>query len=162
MGFQFHRRVSLGKNGFLNLSSSGVSASQRTSWGSFGTRGFSIRTGIPGLSYRKRYKKGDPTAIIVILLMVIVPLVWALLQVVVSVVLLIARIVVIAALWILVVLWELTKWCALTASDFAKYCFGQLRRRRLERQRPEQLTASRHAIAVEVSHDEESSKSSQE
>ncbi|MEQ8926079.1 MAG: hypothetical protein RLO81_09725 [Fulvivirga sp.] len=40
------------------MSKSGASFSQRTGWGSIGSRGFSIRTGIPGLYFRKSWGKG--------------------------------------------------------------------------------------------------------
>lgn len=50
MGFRFHKRV--GRRAGLNFSKSGVSASFRGRWGSVGTRGYSIRTGIPGLFFR--------------------------------------------------------------------------------------------------------------
>ena len=52
MGFRFYKRVNYGDGVGLNVSKSGLSPSIRTSLGSFGSRGFSIRTGIPGLSYR--------------------------------------------------------------------------------------------------------------
>ncbi|MCX7987042.1 MAG: DUF4236 domain-containing protein [Bacteroidales bacterium] len=57
MGFRYYRRINLG-NGFgLNVSKSGISPSIRTRWGAFGAKGFSIRTGLPGLSYRKAYSR---------------------------------------------------------------------------------------------------------
>lgn len=37
------------------MSGSGLSVSKRTKYGSFGTSGFSIRTGIPGLSFRSSW-----------------------------------------------------------------------------------------------------------
>lgn len=52
MGFRFYRRANLGGGLGLNLSKSGVSPSIRTKYGSFGSRGFSIPTGIRGLYYR--------------------------------------------------------------------------------------------------------------
>lgn len=52
MGFRFFRRVG-GKKGWgLNISGSGVSSSYRSKYGSFGSKGFSIKTGIAGLSFR--------------------------------------------------------------------------------------------------------------
>lgn len=57
MGFQFYKRLKI-KNGFgLNLSKSGISSSIRTRKGSISTKGYSIKTGIKGLNYRKRYSK---------------------------------------------------------------------------------------------------------
>lgn len=53
MGFRFNKRISIGKGFGFNISKSGVSPSIRTKLGSFSTKGFSIRTGVPGLSYRK-------------------------------------------------------------------------------------------------------------
>ena len=52
MGFRFYKRVNYGDGLGLNVSKSGISPSIRTSLGSFGSKGFSIRTGISGLSYR--------------------------------------------------------------------------------------------------------------
>ena len=52
MGIRYQKRINLGKGAGLNLSKSGVSASYRTKYGSIGPKGFSIRTGIPGLTYR--------------------------------------------------------------------------------------------------------------
>ena len=53
MGFRFSKRINLGKGFGLNLSKSGVSPSVRTKLGSFSTKGYSLKTGVPGLSYRK-------------------------------------------------------------------------------------------------------------
>jgi hypothetical protein len=53
MGFRFYKRINFGKGFGLNISNSGISPSVRTKIGSFSTKGFSIRTGIPGVSYRK-------------------------------------------------------------------------------------------------------------
>ncbi len=52
MGIRYQKRIKLGKGVGLNVSKSGVSPSLRTKYGSIGPKGFSIRTGIPGLSYR--------------------------------------------------------------------------------------------------------------
>ncbi len=52
MPLNYRKRVSLGNGVGLNVSQSGVSTSLRTRQGSIGSRGFSIRTGIPGLSFR--------------------------------------------------------------------------------------------------------------
>ena len=56
MGFRYQRRI--GKGLGLNLSKSGISTSYRTKYGSIGSKGFSLRTGIPGLTFRSR-KSGD-------------------------------------------------------------------------------------------------------
>ena len=68
MGFRFQRRIKLGKGLGLNVSRSGFSLSQRTSWGTFGTRGVSIRTGIPGLSLRFGRRSGGGLVALVVAL----------------------------------------------------------------------------------------------
>ncbi len=53
MGWRFFRRIKLFGGLGLNLSKKGISASIRTPFGSVNSRGgYSIRTPIPGLSYR--------------------------------------------------------------------------------------------------------------
>ena len=52
MGFRYSKRIKIGGGAGFNLSKSGVSGSVRTKFGSVSPRGFSIRTGIPGLTYR--------------------------------------------------------------------------------------------------------------
>ena len=56
MGFKYNKRIKLGKRLGLNISKSGLSTSYRTKRGTISSKGFSIRTGIPGLIYRKRFK----------------------------------------------------------------------------------------------------------
>ncbi len=56
MGFRFQKRINLGKGFGFNISKSGISPSLRTKSGSISSKGFSVRTGIPGVSYRKSYK----------------------------------------------------------------------------------------------------------
>jgi fatty acid desaturase len=73
MAFRFFRRINLGNGLGLNVSKSGVSTSVRTRFGSFGSKGYSIRSGITGLSYRKyfgssRKGKNDAAAFLLILL----------------------------------------------------------------------------------------------
>ena len=58
MGFRFQKRIKLGKNFGVNLSKSGLSPSYRTKRGSLSTKGYSIKTGIKGVTYRKTFKKG--------------------------------------------------------------------------------------------------------
>lgn len=55
MGLRYRNRVNLGNGHGLNVSSSGVSYSKKTSWGSIGSKGFSVRTGIPGLSFYRSW-----------------------------------------------------------------------------------------------------------
>jgi hypothetical protein len=61
MGLRYQKRVNLGKGMGLQVSKSGLSASYRNRLGSIGSSGFSIRTGIPGLSIRQSWgKKSGP------------------------------------------------------------------------------------------------------
>ena len=87
MGFRFQRRINLGKGAGLNLSKSGVSTSVRTRYGTIGSKGFSVRTGVSGLTYRSRYRKGSDAGLIVLLMLAVVallPLIFRLLLAVVQ------------------------------------------------------------------------------
>jgi hypothetical protein len=57
MPVQFNKRVNLGNGLGVNISKSGFSSSYRTKYGTFGSRGFSIKTGIPGVTFRHRFSK---------------------------------------------------------------------------------------------------------
>jgi len=79
MELVFRRRVNLGKSLGLNVSKSGVSSSQRTRFGSFDTRGYSIRTGIPGMYYRGNWKKsGGLVFLIIPILLLVIVIIWIL------------------------------------------------------------------------------------
>jgi len=73
MAFRYFRRINVGNGLGLNVSKSGVSTSVRTRFGSFGSKGYSVRSGITGLSYRKyfgssRKGKNDAAAFLLIIL----------------------------------------------------------------------------------------------
>jgi hypothetical protein len=55
MGLSFRKRVNLGGGLGLNISKSGISPSVRTKGGTISNKGFSVRTGVPGVSYRKNF-----------------------------------------------------------------------------------------------------------
>ncbi|MEK6482413.1 DUF4236 domain-containing protein [Catalinimonas sp. 4WD22] len=59
MGFRFQQRKKITDWLRLNFSRSGISPSIRTKIGSFNPNGFSLLTGIPGLTYRKGRGKGN-------------------------------------------------------------------------------------------------------
>ncbi len=59
MGFKFQKRINLGKGFGLNISKSGVRPSYRNKRGSVSSKGYSIRTGIKGVSYRKTFFKSS-------------------------------------------------------------------------------------------------------
>jgi uncharacterized protein YegL len=71
MGFRYFRRINLGRGVGLNVSKSGVSPSYRTRFGSIGPRGFSVRSGIPGLSYRGGRSKGGGAAVVALIMLAI-------------------------------------------------------------------------------------------
>ncbi|WP_407654038.1 DUF4236 domain-containing protein [Aquimarina gracilis] len=71
MGFKYNKRIKLGKGFGLNISKSGVSPSYRTKRGSLSSRGYSIRTGIPGLTYRKSFKKSKGNGCLILLLILL-------------------------------------------------------------------------------------------
>lgn len=57
MGFRYQKRINLGKDLGLNISKSGISPSFRTKGGTLSSKGYSIRSGIPGMTYRKTFSK---------------------------------------------------------------------------------------------------------
>ena len=105
MGFRFQRRINLGGGWGLNTSGSGGSLSRRTRHGSIGTKGFSLRTGIPGLSFRQSWgKNSGAAAAIAILVMAVVAAAVQLLVLVIP------------------LIWQCLTWLALTIYDFGVYC----------------------------------------
>ncbi len=58
MGFRYNKRIGGNKGWGWNISGSGVSSSYRSKYGSIGSRGFSIKTGIPGLSFSSGWGSG--------------------------------------------------------------------------------------------------------
>ncbi len=57
MAFRFNRRVNLGKGLGVNISRFGITLIYKTKRGSLSTKSYSVRTGIPGLVYRKNFSK---------------------------------------------------------------------------------------------------------
>ena len=70
MGFRFHRRINLGNGVGINVSKSGISSSLRTKYGSISSKGFSLRTGIPGLTWRGGFGGKNGGAAILLLILV--------------------------------------------------------------------------------------------
>ncbi|PQJ77994.1 DUF4236 domain-containing protein [Polaribacter porphyrae] len=71
MGFRYQKRIKLGKGFGLNISKSGISSSLKTKRGTIGSKGFSVRTGIPGLTYRKTFSKSSRGGCLGIVLLLI-------------------------------------------------------------------------------------------
>ncbi len=59
MSFRFQKRINLGKGLSLNISKTGISPSFRTKAGSISTKGYSVRTGVSGINYRKSFSKSS-------------------------------------------------------------------------------------------------------
>lgn len=59
MSYRYQKRIKLFGGFGLNLSKSGMSWSVRGVGGSIGSKGYSIKTGIKGLTYRSAFKKSD-------------------------------------------------------------------------------------------------------
>lgn len=119
MGFRFQRRIRLGKGGLgLNLSRSGFSLSQRTSWGSIGPRGISIRTGVPGLSFRIGKRSGGGLVAAIIGL---TSLCLYLFAAAIKLGILLAWGTTIAAYWTLVATFQLVRWATMTVYDLIVY-----------------------------------------
>ncbi|MGI9278145.1 MAG: DUF4236 domain-containing protein [Endozoicomonas sp.] len=75
MGFRFQKRLKLGKGLGINVGKKGPSSvSYRGKHGSIGTSGFSIKTGIPGLSFRQSFSK-RPLLFIAASILLVVPVV---------------------------------------------------------------------------------------
>jgi hypothetical protein len=70
MRFNFRSRINLGKGFGLNISKSGITPSVRTKFGSASSKGFSFKTGIPGLSYRTNYNQSGCMILIISVLSV--------------------------------------------------------------------------------------------
>lgn len=68
MAFQFHKRVKLGKGFGVHISKSGITPSYRGKRGSFSSKGYTVRTGIPGLSYRKTFSKSKNSGCLIVVL----------------------------------------------------------------------------------------------
>lgn len=50
MAFRFNKRISIGKRLGINVSKSSITPSYRTKKASISSKGYSVRTGIPGFN----------------------------------------------------------------------------------------------------------------
>ena len=71
MGLRFQKRIKIGKGLGINISKSGISPSYRTKRGTISSKGYSIRSGIPGLTYRKTFSKSSKNGCLVIFLLLL-------------------------------------------------------------------------------------------
>ncbi|RZN83379.1 MAG: hypothetical protein EVB11_05345 [Winogradskyella sp.] len=72
MGFRFQKHVKIGKRFGINISKSGITPSYRSKRGSLSSKGYSIRTGIPGLNYRKTFKKSKGSGCLIMVLFLLI------------------------------------------------------------------------------------------
>jgi len=68
MGLRFNKRINLGKGLGVNVSKSGITPSYRTKRGSLSSKGYSVKTGIPGITYRRTYSKSKNKGCLLILI----------------------------------------------------------------------------------------------
>src|SRR5258706_3655674 len=122
MGFRFQRRLNITRGFGLHISKSGVSPSLRTGFGSISFKGFSIRTGIPGLSYRQSFGKGSGGAGLVLLLIVVF---IALLPFLIQLAVIAIQIAAVVGLWAIrffvIAPYNLLAWGSQTTFDYIKY-----------------------------------------
>ena len=104
MGFRFQRRIKHGGGWGLNTSGSGGSVSYRNRNGSIGTKGFSLRTGIPGLSYRQGWGRNSGAAVAIAVLLFAA-----------------AAFAIQLLIYILPLIWQCLVWIVLTVHDLAVY-----------------------------------------
>ncbi len=69
MAFRFQKRIKLGKRFGVNISKSGLTPSYRSKRGSLSSKGYSLKTGIPGLTYRKKFSKAKNSGCLMVLLL---------------------------------------------------------------------------------------------
>jgi hypothetical protein len=106
----------------LNISKSGISPSVRTEVGTISSRGFSIRTGIRGLSYRQSFgNSSDGAGFVVLLLVVFVALLPVFIQMVIGAVQ-IAWVLVVSVVRIFIVApYNVMLWAIQNAGDYINY-----------------------------------------
>jgi len=109
MGFRFQRRLNLGGGWGLNASRSGGSLSYRSQHGAVGTKGFSLRTGIPGLSFRQNWGKDSGVVVAAMVLIIAV-----------------AAIAVQVLIYLVPIVWQCLTWIGLTAYDLCVYAMRRI------------------------------------
>lgn len=78
MGFRFQKRIKLGKGFGFNVSKSGIRPSYRNKKGSVSSKGYSLKTCISGLVFRKTFTKQSKNGCLGVFLMLFVVLGFAL------------------------------------------------------------------------------------
>jgi len=70
MGFRYQKRIKITKGLGLNVSKSGIRPSYRSKRGSISSKGYSIRSGIPGLTYRKNFSKAKGSGCLILIALI--------------------------------------------------------------------------------------------
>ena len=68
MGFRIQKRINLGGGLGLNVGKKGMSASFRGKGGSIGSKGYSVKSGISGVSYRGSFGKSKSGCLVVLVI----------------------------------------------------------------------------------------------
>jgi hypothetical protein len=130
MGFRFQRRLNLGGGWGLNAGLSGGSLSYRSRQGSIGTKGFSLRTGIPGLTYRRSWGKNAGAAALIVL---VVTVAFGALAIALRIL-----------LFVLPLLWNCLAWIVLTLYDLCVYGVERVKMWRSHSAPPENSNGASH------------------
>lgn len=112
-GIPLQRRINLGGGWGVNASGSGGSVSYRSRHGSIGTRGFSLPTGIPGLSFWQGWGKNAGAA--------------ALSFIAIMAALVMLALVVRVFAYLIPLFWQCVRWVALTLYDLLLYGIQRFR-----------------------------------
>ena len=122
MGFRIQRRLNITRGMGLNLSKSGISPSLRSDFGSLSLKGLSIRTGIPGVSFRQGFgsKSGNAALIFGIILIFV-----AMLPIVLNALIVFSQILIIITVWLirvfLIAPFNILKWIIQILGDYISY-----------------------------------------
>ncbi|UZO81532.1 DUF4236 domain-containing protein [Aquimarina sp. ERC-38] len=71
MAFKFNKKIKLGKGFGVHISKSGITPSYRNKRGSLSSKGYSVKTGIPGVTYRKTFSKSKQSGCLLIFLVLL-------------------------------------------------------------------------------------------
>jgi len=69
MSFRYSKRIKIAKGFGIHIGKSGIAPSYRGRRGSLSSKGYSIRTGIPGLTYRKTFSRAKNSGCMVVLVL---------------------------------------------------------------------------------------------
>lgn len=76
MGWRFQRRIRLHKGLGVNLGKHGGSISARSALGAWGTKGYSVKSGVTGLSYRESWKESSSGGALLLVVVAVGVILW--------------------------------------------------------------------------------------